>query len=113
MDDNIEIKHLKKSLKKAKTVFLMAHKNLDLDAIGSCLGMYYILSNLKKDCYIIIDDKDKEMGVDKVLHEVEGCYNIIKSSDLPIYLNKKQKNNLLIILDTNKKDLLQRMLRLF
>ena len=47
------------------------------------------------------------MGVDKVLHEVEGCYNIIKSSDLPIYLNKKQKNNLLIILDTNKKDLLQ------
>ena len=58
MDDNIEIKHLKKSIKKAKTVFLMAHKNLDLDAIGSCLGMYYILSNLKKDCYIIIDDKD-------------------------------------------------------
>lgn len=107
MDDNIEIKHLKKSIKKAKTVFLMAHKNLDLDALGSCLGMYYILSNLKKDCYIIIDDKDKEMGVDKVLHEVEGCYNIIKSSDLPIYLNKKQKNNLLIILDTNKKDLLQ------
>lgn len=101
------IKNIKKLIKKSKTIFLMAHKNLDLDAIGSCLGMYHILSNLKKECYIIIDDKDKEMGVEKVLHEIEGCYNIIASTDIPIYLHKKQKNNLLIILDTNKKELIQ------
>lgn len=107
MTPTSSIKKIKKSIRKSKTVFLMAHKNLDLDAIGSCLGMYHILSSLKKECYIIIDDKDKEMGVEKVLHEIEGCYNIISSTDIPIYLHKKQKNNLLIILDTNKKELLQ------
>ncbi len=100
-------KKLKKQIRKAKNIFLMAHKNLDLDAIGSSIGMYSILKQNKKNCYIIIDDKDQEMGVSKVLKEIEGCYNIIKSSDIPIYLYKRNKKNLLIILDTNKKALLQ------
>lgn len=98
---------LKKQIKKSKNIFLMGHKNLDLDAIGSCIGMYNILKQLKKECYIIIDDVDTEMGVTKVLKEIEGCYNIIKSSDIPVYLHKKNKKNLLIILDTNKKFLVQ------
>ena len=43
-------------IKKSKTIFLMGHKDLDLDALGSCIGMYNILSRKKKKCYIIIDD---------------------------------------------------------
>lgn len=100
-------KSLKKQIRKSKNVFLIAHRNLDLDALGSSIGMYSILKKNKKECYIIIDDKDQEMGVAKVLKEIEGCYNIIKSSDIPIYLHKRNKKNLLIILDTNKKSLLQ------
>ena len=100
-------KKIKRQVKKSKNIFLMAHKNLDLDAIGSCIGIYNILKKNKKNCYIIIDDKEEEMGVAKVLKEIEGCYNIIKSSDIPIYLYKRTNKNLLIILDTNKKFLLQ------
>ena len=70
---------LNKSIKRAKSVFLMAHKDLDLDALGSCIGMYIILSKLKKSCYIIIDDKIHEPGVEKVLIELEGCLKTIKS----------------------------------
>ncbi len=98
---------LKKYIKKSKNVFLMGHKNLDLDALGSCIGMYSILKQQKKECYIVIDDKEQEMSVSKVLKEVEGCYNFIKSADIPIYLHKKNKKNLLIILDTNKRKLVQ------
>ena len=98
---------LKKLIKKSKNIFLMGHKNLDLDAIGSCIGMYNILNQQKKNCYIIIDDKDEEAGVAKVLREVEGCYNIIKSADIPKYIHKRSKKNLLIILDTNKASLVQ------
>lgn len=100
-------KKLLKSIKKSKTIFIMGHKNLDLDAIGSCIGMYSIASNYKKECYIIIDDKEHEKGVEKILREVDGYYNIIKSEDLPVYLNKKIKKNLLIIVDTNKEALFQ------
>lgn len=98
---------LNKSLKNIKNVFLMAHKNLDLDALGSSIGMYLILKRRKKNCYLIIDDKDHEPGVEKILKELDGCINIIRSEKLDEYLHPKNHKNLLIILDTNKTDLVQ------
>ncbi len=43
-----ERKKLTKAIKKSKNVFLMAHKNLDLDALGSSVGMSVILKKKKK-----------------------------------------------------------------
>lgn len=99
---------LNKLIRNSKTIFLMAHKDLDLDALGSCIGMYMFLSKRrKKDCYIIIDDKTHELGVEKVLIELEGCLKIIKSEEIDKYYNPRQNKNLLLILDTNKKELVQ------
>lgn len=98
---------LNKYLKKANNIFIMAHKDLDLDALGSSIGMYTILTKKKKKCFLIIDDKEHELGVSKILKELEGCLNIIKSSDLDSKLDKNENRNLLLILDTNKKDLVQ------
>lgn len=95
------------AIRKAKTVFLMAHKNLDLDALGSQIGMYMLLKRKKKTCYIILDDKTHEMGVEKVLRELEGCVEIIKSDEINEKLHPHASKNLLIILDTNKKELVQ------
>ena len=85
----------------------MAHKNLDLDAIGSSIGMYHILTKQKKNCYLIIDEKDQEPGVVKVLRELEGCLNIIETNKIENNLSKTDGNNLLLILDTAKTDLVQ------
>ena len=98
---------INKAINHSKTVFLMAHKNLDLDALGSQIGMYMILKKKKKQCYLIIDDKNHEMGVEKVLRELEGCIKIIRSEEVEEYLHPRQSKNLLIILDTNKKELVQ------
>ncbi len=100
-------KQLNRVIKKSDTIFLMAHRDLDLDALGSCIGLNTILTRKKKKVYIIIDDKQHELGVEKVLRELEGCIKIIKSIDIDKYLNPNSKKNLLIILDTNKIDLLQ------
>ncbi len=102
-----ERKKLTRKIKKAKTIFLMAHKDLDLDALGSSIGMSMILKQKRKDCYLIIDDINHELGVEKVLRELEGCINIIKSEKLEQHLNPVASKNLLIILDTNKEDLVQ------
>ena len=67
-----ERKKLNKEIRKAKTIFLMAHKNLDLDALGSSIGMYMILKGKKKKCYLIIDEKNHEPGVEKILKERLG-----------------------------------------
>ena len=62
-----------KMIRQSKTIFLMGHKDLDLDALGSSIGISMILKQKKKDCYLIIDDKTHELGVQKVLRELEGC----------------------------------------
>lgn len=94
-------------IRKSNKVFLMAHKDLDLDALGSCIGMYLFLKRKKKDCYIIIDDQNHELGVEKVLIELEGCIEIIKSETIDKYLDPRESKNLIIILDTNKSELTQ------
>ena len=97
-----ERRALNKKIKKAKVIFLMAHKDLDLDALGSCVGLSLILKKRRKKCYIIIDDKKHELGVEKILRELDGCIPIIKSEDIDKYIYPNNKRNLLIILDTNK-----------
>ena len=46
---------------------------------------------------IIIDDINHELGVEKVLRELEGCITIIKSENIEKYLNPRDTKNLLII----------------
>ena len=102
-------KSLIKQIKKSRKVFLMAHKNLDLDALGACIGMSLIVSHFNKESYIVIDDKNHELGVSKILAELEGCFNFIKSSEVDDVLCSYPKKNLLIVLDTNKKELVQNL----
>ena len=98
---------LNREIRKSSNIFLMAHRDLDLDALGSCIGMYLYLKSKKKNCYIIVDDQNHELGVEKVILELEGCIEIIKSENIDKYLSPREKKNLLIILDTNKSDLVQ------
>ena len=102
-----ERRKINKSINKAKHVFLMAHKDLDLDALGSSIGMYMILKRRKKKSFIVIDDKAHEPGVEKVLRELDGVIEVIKSENIDEYLFPKEDKNLLIILDTNKSELVQ------
>ena len=85
----------------------MAHKDLDLDALGSSIGMYLILKGKRKNCYIVVEDITHELGVEKVLRELEGCITIIKSEDIEKYMYPRESKNLLMILDTNKPELVQ------
>jgi c-di-AMP phosphodiesterase-like protein len=95
---------IKHRIKKSKNIFIVAHQNLDLDAIGACIGMSSICTHFHKKSYIIVDDTKHELGVSKLLKEIENSYTLIKSSDIPKYY---QKNSILVIVDTNKAHLLQ------
>ena len=102
-----ERRKLNRAIRRAKYIFLMGHKNLDLDALGSQIGMYMILKKKRKKCFIIIDDQEHEQGVEKVLRELEGCLEIIRGEEIDDYLYPRNSKNLLIVLDTNKTELVQ------
>lgn len=82
-------------------IVIMAHKNPDLDAFGSSLGLYELLNQLDKDVYIF-------------LNKNETCYSSVKDAidmvdDIKYineinYLDVVDDKTLLIILDTHIKD---------
>jgi len=101
VEKKTEIENL---VNKSSTVFIMGHRDLDLDAISSCIAFDFYAKHLNKKSYIIIDDKKNEVGVKKVLESCHKNINFIKSKKLEKY---KKMDSILVILDTSKTKLLQ------
>ena len=82
----------------------MGHMDLDLDAIGACVGFYEIVSRSKRNPYIVINEKDHEAGVKKVLNSIKKDFNIIDGKTVRTMVTSK---DLLVIVDANKNNILQ------
>lgn len=98
------IKELNSAIDNASNIYIMAHRFLDLDAIGSSIGICEYAKSRGKRPVIIINDTRFEKGVKKVLEKVKKSYNIKRSTNIKNNIND---NSLLIIVDTNKEYLLQ------
>ncbi|MEG1494800.1 MAG: DHH family phosphoesterase [Bacilli bacterium] len=98
----LNINEFKNLIVSAQKIYIMGHSNLDLDAIGSAIGLYAALTKMHKEVYIIIEDKVNELAVEKVLTIVKGKITIIRGNGVSI-----SPNNLLIVVDTNKTNLVQ------
>jgi len=103
---------IKRCIKKASNVFVMGHRDIDLDAFGAALGICCYASFYQKDSYIIVDDKKLETSVSKAIDDYKEKINIIGSNKVK---DNYSDNSLLIIVDTNKELLLQtpKLLSLF
>ena len=53
-------KSLTQYIKKFSTIYIMTHKNPDLDGLGSSICLYMIAKSFKKECFII-DTNDKNI----------------------------------------------------
>lgn len=95
---------IKKVIKKSDNVFISGHKNLDLDAIGACVGIKAICDHFGKKSYIIVDDQVLELGVSKIINEISDEANIINSSEVS---NLCKDNSTLVVVDTNKTNMIQ------
>ncbi len=96
--------NINKMINDASNIFIMGHNYLDLDAIGSCIGICEYVKGKNKRATLVINDNRLEKGVKKILDKVGNTYNIKKSSKIKEKINDK---SLLIVVDTNKGYLLQ------
>ena len=97
---------LKEIILKSDKVYIMGHKNTDIDCIGAAVGVYKIANSLEKPVNIIIDSKcnsSTKSVIDKIKTQEEYEDVFISANDL-----KKidYTNALLIVLDTHKKSYL-------
>jgi len=84
---------------------IIPHDEIDLDSLGSALGLYTLLSSFEKETIINIDEQTPELGVKRALQKV-------KELDLNINISKLENievdnNTLLIVVDYHKKDMAQ------
>lgn len=96
-------KNLLKKLKKSSNIFIMGHKSLDLDALGAAAGISAIAKKYNKEAKIIINDKEHESAVKLALEYLKDKIIVTNSKKI----TNISQNDLLIVLDVNKKYLLQ------
>ena len=94
---------LKEVMQKSDKVYIMGHKNTDIDCIGAAIGVYKIAKSLDKEVNIVIDSKcnsSTKSVIDKIKVQEEYADVFVNQNDL-----KKQdtSNAILIVVDTHKK----------
>ena len=90
-------------MEKSDTIYIMGHKNTDIDCIGAAVGISKIAKLLNKDVHIIVDTKCN-MSTKTVIEHVKklnGYEDVFITKD---NLKKQDYTNaLLVVVDTHKK----------
>lgn len=100
-------KKLTEEIKKHNHIFIMAHKNIDLDALGSSICLYQIISSFKKDCYILLNKNETNTSIVKALNSLEKEHISISFVDREQCNQYVSDDSLLIVLDTHKRNMLE------
>ena len=84
-------------------IIVMGHKRPDFDAVGACVGIYTFAKIVGKECYIILNDSDRDETIQKVMFEIdnsdEQLARVFVDSDEAWELMTSQTT--LIIVDTS------------
>ncbi len=85
----------------AKNVIIMGHKNIDIDALGSSMGLYRFSKSLGKEAFIATEPKGNSLGKFwKIVQEDDEYKEVI--IDLEGALRNISSETLLIVVDTHK-----------
>jgi len=103
----INADEIKELIEGSSQVIIMSHTNLDLDALGSSLGVYYLCKTLGKNACLLIDDVNYEAGVARSLKEIKRQKINVKVKKFSEIEKKIDADTLLIILDTHVSNILQ------
>lgn len=104
-----KIKNLKVNMEQkmllAENIVIVPHNGIDFDAIGSAIGLSVIAKKLKKPSYIIVNDQPYKVdqGVQAIIEEAKKDFSIINKDK---YLQIKGENDLFILTDVNKSNLI-------
>ena len=87
-------------------IFIMGHKNPDADSLGSAIGLYSVIRNSNKECYIILEGISSGIKSMMDILSEDGDYkNTFITSEK--FKSAKKSNNLLILVDVHNESYVQ------
>jgi c-di-AMP phosphodiesterase-like protein len=97
---------LKDIIEKSEDVYIMGHKNTDIDCIGAAVGIFKIAKTYGKEAKIIVDSKYNSTTkniITKLKSDTEYKDVFVQKEDIK---NLDFENSLLVIVDTHKESYL-------
>ena len=92
---------LENLIKESKKVMIMGHINSDMDAIGSCMGIYRLAKALETNAYIIHNKQANTLNIFNESIEKEEEYEDILINK-EVALENIDEDTLLVIVDTHR-----------
>lgn len=91
---------LENLIKESSKVMVMGHINPDIDAMGSCIGIYRLARSLDKDAYIITSNNPSLEAFMKSLKDDHEYDDVVINKE--VAEENIDENTLLVIVDTSK-----------
>ena len=98
---NSFFEQLNKLIEKYDKIIIMSHFRPDLDAYGSSLGLYEIISTKNKDVAIFLDVQDECTSSVRESISIKNSINYISDDNYKNFINS---NTLLIVLDVHQQE---------
>ncbi len=93
-------------IQESDQVFIMGHKNPDMDAIGASMGVRKMVEKNKVKGYIIVNYNELNGSVSRLMQEIEKSPEIYENFISPEEaLAKMTEKSLLVVVDTHKPSL--------
>lgn len=93
-------------IQESDQVFIMGHKNPDMDAIGASMGVRKMVEKNKVNGYIIVNFHELNGSVSRLLHEIEKSQEIYENFITPEEAQGMMtEKSLLVVVDTHKPSL--------
>ena len=93
---------LKQLIERSENVYIMGHKNPDMDAIGATIGCLRATLNRNKEGYIVLEKSNPSIDnlIDRMKEEEPEIYEKVISRETA--LNRIKHSSLLVLVDNHK-----------
>ena len=92
---------ISEKLKSVDCVFVVGHKNLDMDALGSAVGMQLFSSNVLDDSYVVYDSEQMSPDIHRAIQFLEN-EGVTKLIPLTQAMEMVTNRSLLVMVDHSK-----------
>ena len=92
---------ISEKLKSVDHVFVVGHKNLDMDALGSAVGMQLFSSNVLDDSYVVYDSEQMSPDIHRAIQFLEN-EGVTKLLPLNQAMEMVTNRSLLVMVDHSK-----------
>ena len=97
---------LKMLMNQSSKIFIMGHKNPDLDSFGSALGIQRIARSVDKDAYVVLNEYNDSLTDIIEDAKAAGGYHFVSTTKA---LSLADEHSLVVVVDTNRPKLVESM----